>query len=103
MKRILSDTKRQEKIRNLRNDYRDRNGRFLKGRPNTYKKSFSKDYNVHKPQLYWDRKWLVKEYIENNRSVKNISEEFLVAKGTIKHWLRKYNIYKTNDHNNRSK
>lgn len=94
MKRLINDKKREEKLRNLKKDNRDYNGRFLKGRPSPYKKSFSKDYNVHKPQIYWEKEWLIKEYIDKNRSAKNIAKEFEVSKETIKHWLRKYRIYK---------
>ncbi len=75
-------------------DDRDRDGRFLKGRPNPSKKSFSKDYNVHKPKIYWSKEWLIKEYIDKDRSVKNIATELMVSKGTIKYWLRKHEIYK---------
>lgn len=100
--KIISGSKREEKIKNLSSDMRDRSGKFLKGRPNPYKKSFSKNYNVHVPQIYWEKEWLIKEYINKNRTAEDIAKEFMVDQRTIRHWLKKHNIYK-DANNTRSK
>lgn len=94
MRRTISDKKREEKRKKLLEDMRDSSGRFMTGRPNPYKKSFIKGQNGYRPQAYWNKEWLIEEYIKKNRSVLNIAKEFDVKRDTIKYWLRKYKIYK---------
>lgn len=39
---------------------------------------------------YQNKQWLYKEYIEKQRSLKNIAEEFDITHSAIYYWLKKY-------------
>jgi hypothetical protein len=46
----------------------------------------------YKPQPYWNKDWLQREYVELKRSAGDIAEQFNVHKMAIHHWLRKHQI-----------
>lgn len=84
----------EKRLKDLKDDDRDRSGKFLPGRKGEYGKQFSKEWNVHKPKDYWYKNWLVKEYITKNRSADDIAVEFSVSTRTIRMWLSKHGISK---------
>jgi hypothetical protein len=45
-----------------------------------------------KDEAYRDRAWLLKEYVNRHRSMKDIANQCAVTPMTINTWLKKFNI-----------
>uniref|UniRef100_A0A6M3LEH1 Uncharacterized protein n=1 Tax=viral metagenome TaxID=1070528 RepID=A0A6M3LEH1_9ZZZZ len=45
-----------------------------------------------KKKLYQNKRWLIREYLENQRSPKMIAEEFNVTALAIRYYLKLHNI-----------
>jgi len=43
-------------------------------------------------KLYQNKKWLIREYLENQRSSKMIAEEFNITSPAIRYYLKFHNI-----------
>ena len=56
------------------------NGQFKKGQ----------HWRPRKP--YWQKEWLRREYLENNRSAMDIALQFGITENAILHWLAKHEI-----------
>ena len=56
------------------------------------KGQFIKGTHWRKKQLFWDKNWLIKEYIEKRRSALDIATQFGITENTIFFWLHKFEI-----------
>lgn len=67
-------------------------GRFKKGEHRSPSTEFKKGehWREHKP--YWEKEWLEKEYIVNQRSANEIAKQFDITESAILFWLRKHKI-----------
>lgn len=43
-------------------------------------------------QLWWDKEWLVREYVEKGRSASDIAKDLGCVDGNILYWLKKHGI-----------
>lgn len=53
---------------------------------------FSPGYHWRKPQAFRDREWLVRNYVDLERSTGDIAAEFGTTDGAILFWLRRHDI-----------
>lgn len=53
---------------------------------------FSPGHHWRKPQAFRERDWLVRNYVEQQRSTGDIAAEFGTTDGAILFWLRRHNI-----------
>jgi len=71
---------------------RNSNGKFLKGYKYSEKTQFQKGQHWRKYQIFRNKDWLIKEYIINKRSAKEIADEFNITENAIYFWLNKHSI-----------
>lgn len=71
---------------------RDKLGRFIKGKRSSPSTEFKPGthWRSHKP--YWDKAWLEREYLDNQRSADDIATQFGVTKNSIFYFLYKHEI-----------
>lgn len=67
-------------------------GKFKKGERRGKSTEFKKGQHWRPHQQYWDKKWLVAEYIEKQRSTGDIAAEVDCTDANIIFWLRKHKI-----------
>ena len=53
---------------------------------------FAKGYTWREPKLFWDKKWLIAEYIVNQKNASQIAKEQGCCENSILAWLHKNNI-----------
>lgn len=71
---------------------RNNKGQFLKGERASPATEFKKGEHWRPTQLFRDKEWLTKEYIDKKRSAKSIATDFGVTEAAILFWLRKHGI-----------
>ena len=71
---------------------RDKNGRFKKGSRSYPDTEFKKGHHWCKEKPYWNKEWLIMEYVTNMRTSRDISEQFGVTENAICFWLKKHDI-----------
>lgn len=67
-------------------------GRFKKGERNSPETEFKKGQHWRQPQLFRDKDWLFNEYVNNQKSARDIASEFSVHENAILFWLKKHVI-----------
>ena len=71
---------------------RNKKGQFVKGERASRATEFKKGEHWRSPQPYWDKKWLVQEYVKNQRSAADIALQFDCKENNILHFLKKHGI-----------
>lgn len=56
------------------------------------KGQFKKGHHWRNPQPFWDKEWLVENYVEKKRSSGEIAKEFGVTDAAVLFWLKKHHI-----------
>jgi len=70
----------------------DRKGRIQKGERLSPATEFKKGSHWRERKPHWDKEWLVREYVTNQRSTGEIAEQINTTDGNVIYWLRKHNI-----------
>lgn len=60
------------------------------------KGQFTRGFTYRNKQPYWDKDFLINEYIVKGKSSKDISIEYKCHRNNILYWLNKYNINRRN-------
>lgn len=71
---------------------RDNKGRFIKGISFNPETQFKKGEHWRKEKPFWDKYWLISNYIDKKRSALEIAGEFGVTENAILFWLKKHSI-----------
>jgi hypothetical protein len=53
---------------------------------------FQKGQHWRPRQLFWDRDWMLREYVQKRRSSADIARQFGVTENAIQFWLKKHGI-----------
>lgn len=67
-------------------------GRIKKGEHRSPKTEFKNGSHWRNPKPFWNKEWLLEEYIAKQRTSTEIASEFGVSKNTILFWLKKHGI-----------
>jgi 5-methylcytosine-specific restriction protein A len=67
-------------------------GQFVKGEHYSPSTEFKKGEHWRSEQPFWDRDWLLDEYLTKGHSSHEIAESFGVTEGAILFWMRKHGI-----------
>jgi len=54
--------------------------------------TFKKGSHWRKPKLYWNKKWLLREYVTKQQSAKEIADHAGCSENSIFNWLTKHGI-----------
>lgn len=77
-------------------------GRFKKGERRGRATEFKKGQHWRPHQPHWDKDWLVREYVEKQRSTGEIAAEVGCTDANILFWLRKHKIPRRSVHQARA-
>lgn len=75
---------------------RDEKGRFLKGISYNLETQFKKGDHWRKEKPFWNKDWLILNYVDKKRSALEIANEYNVTGNAIFYWLKKHNILTRN-------
>jgi len=75
---------------------RNNKGQFVKGYSSSPETQFKKGQHWRKIQEFREKDWLLNEYVEKQRSTKEIADHFGVTDSAIIFWLKKHSIPRRN-------
>ncbi|MBM4402223.1 MAG: hypothetical protein FJ044_03200 [Candidatus Cloacimonetes bacterium] len=71
---------------------RNRKGQFIKGYHYSLATELKGGQHWREPKPFWQKEWLEREYIKNQRSANEIAKQFGITEGAILFWLHKHGI-----------
>jgi hypothetical protein len=71
---------------------RNKKGQFINGIHYNTKTEFKKGYTYRTSQPYWNKEWLINQYIELGKSSKEIAMQFGCRDSNIQYFLKKFGI-----------